>query len=109
MMRLDIRTDSSPGFTSCTSASAPGRLPECGSCVEYDGAKGGLPWRYAPDGSVALASPSKESREFHGRPHVLGYGITTDFAFVWAWRGDLHGNKTDCRLVSDPRSREHGG
>lgn len=108
-MRLDIRTDSSPGFTSCTSASAPGRLPECGSCVEYDGAKGGLPWRYAPDGSVALASPSKESREFHGRPHVLEYGITTDFAFVWAWRGDLHGNKTDCRLVSDPRSREHGG
>ncbi|WP_131817287.1 CoA transferase subunit A, partial [Nocardia salmonicida] len=28
---------------------------------------GGLPWRYAPDGSVALASPPKEVREFGHR------------------------------------------
>ncbi|MFH8798034.1 CoA transferase subunit A [Streptomyces sp. NPDC017936] len=55
-------------------------------------AKGGLPWRYAPDGSVALASPPKETRAFHGRPHVLEHGITTDFALVRAWRGDRHGN-----------------
>ncbi|MFV2116935.1 CoA transferase subunit A [Streptomyces sp. Act-28] len=55
-------------------------------------AKGGLPWRYAPDSSVALASPPKETRDFHGRPHVLEHGITTDFALVRAWRGDRHGN-----------------
>src|SRR5512144_2670911 len=31
-------------------------------------AEGGLPWRYAPDGSVTLSSPPKETREFtvHG-------------------------------------------
>ncbi|WP_225095461.1 CoA transferase subunit A [Streptomyces sp. CoH27] len=64
-------------------------------------AQGGLPWRYAPGGtsrpeaggsSVALASPPKETRNFHGRPHVLEHGITTDFALVRAWRGDRHGN-----------------
>ncbi|MDT0615103.1 CoA transferase subunit A [Streptomyces lancefieldiae] len=55
-------------------------------------AEGGLPWRYASDGTVALASPPKETREFHGRPHVLEHGITTDFALVRAWRGDRHGN-----------------
>ncbi|MEW1872894.1 CoA transferase subunit A [Streptomyces caelestis] len=55
-------------------------------------AQGGLPWRYAPDGSVAVASPPKETRDFAGRPHVLEHGITTDFALVRAWRGDRHGN-----------------
>ncbi|MET7644362.1 CoA transferase subunit A [Streptomyces sp. NPDC005426] len=55
-------------------------------------AQGGLPWRYAPDGTVAVASPPKETREFRGRPYVLEHGIATDFALVRAWRGDRHGN-----------------
>ncbi|MEU1123403.1 CoA transferase subunit A [Streptomyces sp. NPDC005899] len=55
-------------------------------------AEGGLPWRYAPDGSVAVASPPKETRNFSGRPYLLEHGITTDFALVRAWRGDRHGN-----------------
>jgi len=53
---------------------------------------GGLPWRYAADGTVALASPPKETRDFAGRAHVLEHGISTDFALVRAWRGDRHGN-----------------
>ncbi|MFE2070386.1 CoA transferase subunit A [Streptomyces sp. NPDC059467] len=55
-------------------------------------ANGGLPWRYAPDGSVALSSPAKEIRTFQDRRYVLEHGITTDFALVRAWRGDRHGN-----------------
>ncbi|MFF7577886.1 CoA transferase subunit A [Streptomyces sp. NPDC008061] len=55
-------------------------------------ADGGLPWRYAPDGTVAVASPPKEIREFDGRRHVLEHGITTDFALVRAARGDRQGN-----------------
>lgn len=55
-------------------------------------AEGGLPWRYAPDGSVAVASPPKETRDFSGRSYLLEHGITTDFALVRAWRGDRHGN-----------------
>ncbi len=64
-------------------------------------AAGGLPWRHAPvgtsrpeagGGTVALASPPKETRVFAGRAHVLEYAITTDYALVRAWRGDRHGN-----------------
>jgi len=55
-------------------------------------ADGGLPWCYAPDGSVAVASPPKETREFEGKPYVLEQSIRTDFALVHAVRGDRHGN-----------------
>jgi 3-oxoacid CoA-transferase subunit A len=55
-------------------------------------ADGGLPWRYHPDGSVALASPAKETREFSGRSYVLEEGIVCDFALVRAKTGDTHGN-----------------
>lgn len=55
-------------------------------------ADGGLPWRYAADGSVALFSPAKEVREFDGQEYVLERSIRTDFALVRAWRGDRHGN-----------------
>jgi 3-oxoacid CoA-transferase subunit A len=55
-------------------------------------ADGGLPWRYGPDGSVVVASPVKETREFDGRAYVLEEGIVTDFALVRAAKGDIHGN-----------------
>ena len=55
-------------------------------------ADGGLPWRHAPGGGVALASPPKEVRAFGGRDHVLEHAITTDFALVRAAVGDRHGN-----------------
>ncbi|ANP53040.1 3-oxoacid CoA-transferase subunit A [Streptomyces griseochromogenes] len=55
-------------------------------------AEGGLPWRYAPDGSVAAASPPKEVRAFDGVDHILEHAITTDYALVRAARGDRHGN-----------------
>ncbi|MFG3439093.1 CoA transferase subunit A [Nonomuraea sp. NPDC047897] len=55
-------------------------------------ADGGLPLRHAADGSIAVASPPKEVREFDGVEHVLERGITTDFALVRAARGDRHGN-----------------
>ena len=59
-------------------------------------AEGGLPWRYAEDGSVTLASPAKETREFsmggETRTYVLEESIVTDFALVHAWKGDRSGN-----------------
>jgi 3-oxoacid CoA-transferase subunit A len=59
-------------------------------------AEGGMPLRYAADGSIAKASPPKETREmdWHGqrRTFVLEQAITTDFALVRAWQGDRHGN-----------------
>lgn len=55
-------------------------------------AEGGLPWRYAADGSVAVSSPPKETREFDGKTYVLERGLTCDFGLVRAARGDRHGN-----------------
>ncbi|WP_049566290.1 CoA transferase subunit A [Nonomuraea sp. SBT364] len=55
-------------------------------------ADGGLPLRHAPDGSVALASPPKEVRDFDGVPYVLERAITTDYALVRAAKGDRYGN-----------------
>jgi 3-oxoacid CoA-transferase subunit A len=59
-------------------------------------ADGGLPLRYAADGSVALASEPKETRTFEvdgtSRSFVLEPAISCDFALVRAARADRHGN-----------------
>jgi 3-oxoacid CoA-transferase A subunit len=57
---------------------------------------GGMPWRYAPDGSVAVTSPVKETKVLDslGRPreYVLERAIRSDFGLVRAAKGDRHGN-----------------
>jgi 3-oxoacid CoA-transferase/3-oxoacid CoA-transferase subunit A len=53
---------------------------------------GGLPLRYAADGTVAKLSEKKELRDFDGRTYVLERGIRGDFAIVKAWKGDRFGN-----------------
>ncbi|HEX5740678.1 MAG TPA: CoA transferase subunit A [Pilimelia sp.] len=55
-------------------------------------AEGGLPWRYAADGSIAVASPPKEVRTFGDHEYVREDAITCDFGLVRAWRGDRQGN-----------------
>src|SRR5512140_252141 len=53
---------------------------------------GGLPLKYAADGSVAKLSTKKETREFDGKLHVLEPAIKGDYAIVKAWKGDRFGN-----------------
>ncbi|MDQ4116179.1 MAG: CoA transferase subunit A [Actinomycetota bacterium] len=55
-------------------------------------ADGGLPWRYHPDGSVAVMSPEKEVREFDGVRYVLERALAPDYGLVHAYLGDRHGN-----------------
>ncbi|MBV0894601.1 CoA transferase subunit A [Microbacterium sp. NC79] len=59
-------------------------------------AEGGLPRKYAADGTIAVASPKKEVRTFEvggkSGEYVLEDSITTDFALVHAAVGDRHGN-----------------
>ena len=59
-------------------------------------AEGGVPLRYAPDGSIAKSSPPKETREMtwngENQTFVLEHALSTDFALVRAWKGDRHGN-----------------
>ena len=58
--------------------------------------QGGLPWRYAADGTVSVSSPAKETRLLGSlgeeREYVFEEAIRTDFAFVRAAKGDRHGN-----------------
>ncbi len=53
---------------------------------------GGLPLRYAGDGTVLKASQAKEQRTFAGRTYILEESITTDFALVRALAADEMGN-----------------
>jgi 3-oxoacid CoA-transferase subunit A len=59
-------------------------------------AEGGLPWKYAADGAVQLASPAKEVRTFATaegeKEFVLEQAIVADFGLVRAWKCDRHGN-----------------
>lgn len=55
-------------------------------------AEGGIPWKYAADGSVEIASPAKATRMFRGKEYVLEEAILADVALVRAARGDRHGN-----------------
>ena len=64
-------------------------------------AEGGLPWRYHPDGSVALASPPKETRVIGGREMVLEEAIVADYALVRAAVADRAGN---CRFHAAARN-----
>jgi 3-oxoacid CoA-transferase subunit A len=58
--------------------------------------EGGMPWRYASDGTVAVASPAKDTRTIDSlgtpRAYVLEHAIRADFALVRAALGDTHGN-----------------
>jgi 3-oxoacid CoA-transferase A subunit len=59
-------------------------------------AEGGLPWRYAGDGTIAVASPPKETREVRWmgeeQTFVLEEAIVADYGLVRARKGDRHGN-----------------
>src|SRR6478735_11112340 len=75
-------------------AGIPGFYTITGSGTQI--AEGGLPWRYNTDGSVAVASPPKETRDFTvdgvTKTYVLEEAIFADFGLVRAWKGDRHGN-----------------
>ncbi len=52
----------------------------------------GIPAFYTPTGVGTTVAEAKETREFDGRLYVIERGITADFAFVKAWKGDKSGN-----------------
>src|SRR5690349_15931741 len=47
---------------------------------------------YTPTAYGTLVAEGKETREFDGRMYVMERGLTADFAFVKAWKGDRWGN-----------------
>ena len=47
---------------------------------------------FTPTGHGTLLAEGKETRLLAGRPHVLEYPLTADFALIKAHRGDRLGN-----------------
>jgi 3-oxoacid CoA-transferase A subunit len=47
---------------------------------------------YTPTGLGTVVGEGKEVREFDGRTYLLERGLTADFAFIKAWKGDRWGN-----------------
>ena len=52
----------------------------------------GIPAFFTPAGYGTEVAEGKEIREYNGKPHILELALTSDFAFVKAWRGDAAGN-----------------
>ncbi len=64
-----------------------------GSLAERCRAGGaGIPAFYTPAGYGTEVAEGKEVRDFDGKPHILESALTSDFAFVKAWKGDTAGN-----------------
>ena len=47
---------------------------------------------FTPTGYGTVVAQGKETREFNGRMQIFERGLTADFAFVKAWKGDRWGN-----------------
>ena len=64
-----------------------------GSLAERCRAGGaGIPAFFTPAGYGTEVAVGKEIREYNGKPHILESALTSDFAFVKAWKGDAAGN-----------------
>ena len=64
-----------------------------GSLAERCRAGGaGIPAFFTPAGFGTEIAEGKEVRSFNGKPHILEFALTADFAIVKAWKGDTEGN-----------------
>ncbi len=64
-----------------------------GSLAERCRAGGaGIPAFYTPAGYGTEVAEGKEVKLFNGKPHILEYALSADFAIVKAWKGDRLGN-----------------
>jgi 3-oxoacid CoA-transferase subunit A len=52
----------------------------------------GIPAFFTPAGVGTEVAEGKEIREFDGKMYLMEKGLTADYAFVKAWKGDAMGN-----------------
>mmetsp|Transcript_20910 Transcript_20910/g.45387 ORF Transcript_20910/g.45387 Transcript_20910/m.45387 type:complete len:576 (+) Transcript_20910:169-1896(+) len=55
-------------------------------------ANGGIPLKYAPDGSVAISTEPRPTQVFDGREYIMEYALQPDVSFVKAYKADTRGN-----------------
>lgn len=52
----------------------------------------GIPAFFTPTGVGTVVAEDKETRDFDGRTYVMERGMTAEYSFVKAWKGDTMGN-----------------
>jgi len=67
-------------------------IPQGTLAQRCQAAQSGIPAFYTPAGYGTEVAEGKESRDFHGKMHILEKAFEADFAFVKAWKGDAAGN-----------------
>jgi len=67
-------------------------IPQGTLAQRCQAAQSGIPAFYTPAGYGTEVAEGKESREFHGKMHIMEKAFEADFAFVKAWKGDTAGN-----------------
>ncbi len=55
-------------------------------------AQAGIPAFFTPAGYGTEVAEGKETKEFHGKMHILEHAYEADFSIVKAWKGDHAGN-----------------
>lgn len=55
-------------------------------------ANGGIPLKYAPDGSVAIVTEPRPTQIFDEKEYVMEYALRPDVSFVKAYKADTKGN-----------------
>jgi 3-oxoacid CoA-transferase subunit A len=67
-------------------------IPQGTLAQRCQAAQSGIPAFYTPAGYGTEVAEGKESREYHGKMHILEKAFEADYAFVKAWKGDAAGN-----------------
>ncbi len=67
-------------------------IPQGTLAQRCQAAQSGIPAFYTPAGYGTEVAEGKETRDFHGKPHIMEKAFEADFAFVKAWKGDEAGN-----------------
>lgn len=55
-------------------------------------ANGGIPLKYASDGSVAMTSEPRPTQKFDGKEYVMEYALRPEVSLVKAYKADTRGN-----------------
>ena len=55
-------------------------------------ANGGIPLKYASDGSVMIVSEPRPTQIFDGKEYVMEYALRPEVSLVKAWKADTRGN-----------------
>ena len=83
----------SPGEQAIRAGELTSEIVPQGTLAERIRAGGsGIPAFYTPTGVGTQIAEGKEVREFDGREYLLETALTSDYAFVRAWKADRAGN-----------------